>query len=92
MARDAGPNCTKVLMRDSTKLALERIQELGQEVLFAHEELVRWRKVPLESKEKTELSTKLRNALSKQCEWIVAILEEDTYSSLGKDSKRWRKH
>lgn len=66
----------RIEMTKLQKLALERIRELGQEAFSTHEQIVIWRKEPLDTEQKTTLSVQLKGALEKQRQWIDAITEE----------------
>lgn len=56
-------------------LILDRVRELGQEVLNLHEELQKWHKDPIPDIEKTMVSLRLQNKLTEQRAWLDALEE-----------------
>lgn len=57
-------------------LALQRAQELGQDVFNAHQELMKWRDPVLTDTQKTTYSLKLQNSIEEQWKWLNALREE----------------
>jgi hypothetical protein len=64
-------------VNDLQKLALDRIMELGQEVMTLHGDLERWRDTPLTDNERLSHSVRLKQCLEMQNSWARAISEYD---------------
>lgn len=63
------------VMLKITPLILDRLRTLGQEVMTTHQELERWQKEPLSTKERTLLNVKHDSCLTEQRDWIDALEE-----------------
>ncbi len=64
-------------MKDISRLALDRIRELGQVAMTALHEMEKWREPALKDFERTKMQVTHNNALQEQCKWIKAIEENE---------------
>lgn len=58
-----------------TLLVINRVKELGQEVLHLHEEMEKWRKEPLNAMQRTQMAVRLQSCLQEQFRWLNALEE-----------------
>ena len=61
-------------MKSLLLLALDRIDELGDDAFKLHQDCLRWKPEPDEV-ELTKTSVRCQSTLEKQHEWVVAIKE-----------------